>query len=137
MSGMSSVILVFAAAALYWGSGMGINPAWSTWVDALVPARIRAPYFSRHTRVTQFATLTGFVVGGLSLQAGAWTDERLTAFGVIFLLAAVCRLASAACFASQSEALPASPGHGISMREFCGRVRDSANGRLLFYLLSG
>jgi predicted MFS family arabinose efflux permease len=137
LAGTGGAVLVFGAAAVYWGAGLGINPAWSTWVETLVPARIRAPYFSRRTRVTQFATLLGFVIGGVSLQAGAWSDTRLTAFAGIFLLAAVCRLASAACFAGQSERLPlTNPGRNVSLRDFCGRMRHSANGRLLFYLLA-
>jgi MFS family permease len=137
LAGSMNTLALFAVAAVYWGAGMGTSPSWSTWVDTLVPERIRAPYFSRRTRVGQIATLAGFVIGGVSLQVGAWSDRRLTAFGFVFLLASVCRFVSAACLASQSEPRPLANGHrSVSMREFFGRFRHSAGGRLLFYLLA-
>src|SRR5262249_14687177 len=41
LSGSASVTAVFAAAALYWGAGLATNGAWNTWVETLVPTRIR------------------------------------------------------------------------------------------------
>ena len=137
LMGHMNVVAVFAVAAVYWGSGLAINPAWSTWVDTMVPQRIRARYFSRRTRVGQFATLSGFVLGGVSLQIGASSNRQLIAFALIFLLASMCRFISAACFAGQSEHRPLAPGQcHVSLRNFFGRFRQSPSGRLLVYLLS-
>lgn len=135
--GRLPVWAMFACAAVYWGSGLGTSPSWSTWIDTLVPARIRAPYFSRRTRTNQIATLGGFVVGGFSLQAAKAADWRLQAFALMFLIAAVCRFASMAMLARHSELHPLSNGHRhVSMREFLSRFRCAQDGRLLVYLLS-
>lgn len=127
---------MFALAAVYWGAGMGTSAAWSTWVDTLIHERMRAPYFSRRTRFNQLATLTGFVVGGVSLQIGAAYDERLWAFSLLLFLAAACRFASTALLAIQSEPQQFSDTHlDVSMGEFVRRFRQAGDGRLLMYLL--
>jgi predicted MFS family arabinose efflux permease len=103
----------------------------------LVPARLRTSYFARRTRLGQLALLLGFVLGGLSLQAGAWLDCRLSVFALLFLLAATFRFVSAALLASQSEPPQrGKPHRQVPMREFFVRLRKTSDGRLLFYLLS-
>lgn len=133
--GTIGVFALFVAASIYWGCGLATSPAWSTWAERLVPGRIRAHYFARRTRVAQFATLLGFVLGGIALQIGAGYDRRLLAFAGLFLLAAIGRLISVACLASQSESRPLGVYRQVSLREFFVRMRNSASGRLLFYLL--
>jgi MFS family permease len=137
LAGSMSVWAMFAVAAVYWGAGMGSSAAWNTWVDTLVPRRIRAHYFARRTRISQIATLVGFLIGGIALQLGAWADRRLWAFACLFLVAAICRCSSAALLAGQSEPPPRLDGHRrVSMSEFFRRFRTAGDGRLLFYLLS-
>ena len=137
LAGHLPVLPVFAVAAWYFGSGMGTSPAWSAWVDALVPPRIRPRYFARRTRVGQFATLAGFVVAGVSLQAGAWANNRLTVFATLFLIAGLCRAASTWLLASQSEpAAGIGDERRVSLAEFFRRCQSSAEGRLLFYFLA-
>ena len=135
VEGTIGVFALFAAASVYWGCGLATSPAWSTWAERLVPGRIRAHYFACRTRVAQFATLLGFVLGGVALQIGASYDRRLLAFAGLFLLAAIGRLISVACLASQSESRPLGADRQVSLREFFARIRHSASGRLLFYLL--
>lgn len=60
-------------AAVYWGSGLAIGPAWNTWMGALVPRPLRAHFFAYRTRMMQLAVLAGFVVGGCLLQ---WASHR-------------------------------------------------------------
>jgi MFS family permease len=135
--GQLPVLVMFALAAVYWGSGLGTATAWSTWVEKLVPARLRTNYFSRRTRFNQIATLGGFLLGGFSLQWGAAHGQALTVFAVLFLLAALARLTSTLFLASQSEPEPIPNGHRhVSMLEFFRRFRHSGDGRLLVYLLS-
>jgi MFS family permease len=127
----------FAMAAVYWAAGLGTSPAWSTWVGTLVPAQIRASYFSRRTRVNQIATLAGFVAGGLSLQWGAANDRLLAVFAVLFLAASMCRLVSTSLLARQSEPEPLPDGQRhVPLGEFVRRFRGAGDGRLLVYLLS-
>lgn len=136
-AGEMSTLTVFAVVAVYWGAGLGISAAWNTWVDTLVPARIRAPYFARRTRAGQLALLLGFVAAGVSLQVGASAEKGLLVFALLFLTAAICRFVSAGFLASQSEPVPRPDGHRhVSMREFFARFRNASDGRLLLYLLS-
>ncbi len=137
LAGSMSVGAMFAVAAVYWGAGMGSSAAWNTWIDTVVPRRIRASYFARRTRISQIATLVGFVAGGIALQWGDWADQRLWAFAGLFALAGICRSSSAAFLAGQSEPPPHLDGHRrVSIREFFRRFRTAGDGRLLFYLLS-
>ncbi len=34
------LLVAFAAAAVYWGAGLGTSPAWNTWVSTIIPARV-------------------------------------------------------------------------------------------------
>ncbi len=135
--GRMPAIVVFAVAALYFGAGLGTSSAWNTWVDTLVPGRIRARYFAGRTRLAQMATLGGFVGGGVTLQIGAWYGQQLLAFAVVFAAAGICRSASAALLASQSEPRPrVEGGRRVPMRELLWRFRHSGENRLLIYFLT-
>ena len=87
---------LFAVASVYWGSGLGTNPAWNTWVGTIVPMRLRARYFARRTRFSQIGVLAGFILAGVGLQYGQRVGQLLDVFGFVFLAAGLCRLASAA-----------------------------------------
>lgn len=128
--------LIFVIAAVYWGSGMATGPAWNTWVGRIVPARLRAPFFARRTRISQAAVLAGFLAAGFSLQAGASWGRPLLAFAGIFALAGVCRSISVAFLASQREDVaPTTPPRRVPVGEFIARVIRPGDGRLLLYLL--
>ena len=133
--GTIPVWLLFILAAVYWGSGMASGPAWTSWVDTLIPHRLRACYFGRRARVAQAATLVGFAGGGLWLAYGDWLGEPLAAFAILFAVAAFCRLASAKLLSGQSE--PRRPGRlptTASIGSVIRQVRDGGDGRLLVYL---
>jgi MFS family permease len=101
--GQLPVAILFLLAAVYWGSGMASGPAWTSWVDTIIPQRIRAAYFGRRARFCQAATLVGFAGGGLWLEFGETLGAPLTAFAILFLVAAGCRSISAVLLLSQSE----------------------------------
>jgi MFS family permease len=129
--------LVFAAAALYWGFGMGTGPAWNTWVTTLVPARRRARFFARRNRLGQGALLAGILAGGSILDRLGPPHGPLGVFALLFGTATLARLVSAAFLARQSEPLPLSGNHRtLTPREFLGRLRSRADGALLLYLLA-
>ncbi len=133
--GTIPVSLLFILAAVYWGSGMASGPAWTSWVDTLIPNRLRAYYFGRRARVAQAATLLGFAAGGLWLAYGDWLGAPLAAFAILFAVAGVCRLASAILLSGQSE--PRRPGRlptAASIGSAIRQVRDGGDGRLLVYL---
>jgi len=129
--------LVFLAATIYWGAGLATTPAWNTWIGTIVPGKVRARYFARRTRVSQACVLLGFVLGGITLQAGMAWDRRLAAFAALFLVASICRFVSACFLARQSEPVP--PGkrqRDVPLRDLWARLRRGNDGRLLVYLLA-
>jgi MFS family permease len=47
--GAIPTLLLFAVVSMYWAAGFASGPAWTTWIETLVPARIRERYFARRT----------------------------------------------------------------------------------------
>src|SRR5262249_22217027 len=121
--------------AVYWGSGMASGPAWTSWVDTLVPGRLRARYFGHRARLAQAATVIGFAGGGMWLAYGESIGAPLEAFAILFAIAAICRFTSAKVLAGQSE-----PRHPLrlhsatNLRGVVRRIREAGDGRLLAYL---
>ncbi|MBI3865834.1 MAG: MFS transporter [Planctomycetia bacterium] len=128
---------VFASVALYWGAGLGAGPAWNTWMETVVPFRVRAPFFAMRTRFGQAGTLLGFLAGGAALQYGKHSGHVLEAFAVIFALAAVCRSLSARFLSRQSESVAVhAEQKQVTLRELCSRIRGGSSERLLLYFLA-
>ena len=129
--------VVFLVASLYWGAGLGAGPAWNTWIETVVPWRVRAPFFAWRTRLSQTGVLVGFVGGGLSLQYGKDAGKPLVAFAVIFAVAAFCRFLSARYLSFHSEPkLPSNHQKHVSLGELIGRIREGRSERLLLYFLA-
>lgn len=101
--GSIPTFLLFLAAAVYWGAGQATVPVWNTWVEALIPSKIRAPYFACRTRLAQFGMLLGVIGGGLALHFGRESGVELSVFGVTLLLAGAARFASSRCLAAQTD----------------------------------
>jgi MFS family permease len=128
--------LVFVAASLYWGSGLAAGPVWNTWMEAVIPTRIRARFFAARVRLNQAAVMAAFMFGGLVLHLSSGSAAAIWAFATLFALAALSRFSSAAFLASQSE-----PESGwdvdsdMGLMQTVQRLRDSADTRLLAYLV--
>lgn len=88
---------LLAATSVYWSAGMASVPAWTSWTATLVPARLRTAYFAQRARLGQVAVLIAFVAGGLVLRAEDAHRAALAGFTILFAVAAVARLVSAAC----------------------------------------
>lgn len=127
-------------AAIYWGSGLGTGPAWNTWQGTVVPRSIRTHFFARRARLQQIATLIGFVSGGFALEYGRRSESASTQayiFAGLFATAAICRLLSTACLASQSEPTPIPAGvRWLSWRETWQRASSGSTGRLLLFAVA-
>jgi MFS family permease len=135
------VMLVFALAAVYWGSGMAASPVWNAWVGTLLPERIRARYFARRSLFCQAGVLAGFLAGGAALEASGPDHRRLESFALLFLVAAAARSASVWCLSRQGDPLPpadAPSGSPPAMRfrQLTGALVRYGNGRTLVYLLA-
>lgn len=133
--GSLSTVALFAAVSLYWGAGLATGPAWNTWVEDLVPGRIRANYFACRTRLAQAGVLIGLIGAGIALQSGRAGGFEMKIFGGMFLTATAARFISSRCLAAQNE-----PSRG-RVRELVGRRGETSlkmtdsNRRLLAYLM--
>jgi len=94
---------LFGAMAAYWGAGMATSPAWNAWVGALVPRERRAHFFAHRSRLSQVALLLAILSAAVILEGGDAARRPLAAFALLFAVAALSRLASAAFLARQSE----------------------------------
>jgi len=128
-------LVVYLAAGMYWGAGMGAGPAWNTWMDGLVPKRIRARFFSRRSRATQVGVMGGLFLGGVILDAAKHLGHPLLGFVVLFVIGAIARTTSARLLTLQSEPFPPQQGEAIlAGRDLWRRVRNGPEGHLLVYL---
>jgi MFS family permease len=136
--GRIDLVWIFLAAVAYWGSGMAAGPAWNTWVDDLVPTRIRPRFFAARNRAQQAMLFVGLTAGGALLH---WQSQRggapLPVFAALFVAAGAARLLSARLLARQSEPHPELPETREStLRGFLGGLRGTSQGRLLRHLLA-
>jgi MFS family permease len=139
--------LLFAVASLYWAVNLGAAPAWNTWMGALIPKRIRAPYFGFRSRLYQLCTLGALLLGGLILALGdparaerifgatlsADTTHIMGSFAIVFSLAGLSRLWSVWFLKGHSEvaSMNVRQHKRVDWWEFLGRVRRSPDGRVL------
>lgn len=135
--GHAAVGLVFVAATMYWGAGLATGPAWNTWIEGLVPRRVRTRFFAGRVRISQVCILIGFVAGGFSLQSGKLGGHALLAFGMIFLVSAASRFASAWLLARQREPLRHRlQERYVTVRQLMSGEKSEAGAKLLAYLFA-
>lgn len=127
--------LLFAVVTVYWFSGMAAGPAWNTWMVSLVPSGLRPKYFARRSRFAQFGLLIGLMTGGFLLHFAKSMNHELTAFAVLFMFSAFCRLASAFCLSRQSVSRAVCKQNHISVKALVERFRSGSDGRLVGFLL--
>ncbi len=139
LMGMISPFVAMFVATIYWGAGLGTGPAWNTWQGTLIPRAIRTHFFARRARLQQIATLTGFLIGGFSLEYGRQSNATTQAwlFAALFGTAAVCRGLSTWCLGAQSEPTPIPPGvRWLTWRETWQRASSGSTGRLLLFAVA-
>jgi MFS family permease len=129
---------IFLGAAAYWGFGMAAGPAWNTWVDDLVPTRIRPRFFAARNRALQATLFVALAAAGALLQWRSGTpDGGLGVFALLFLVACAARIVSSRLLARQSEPHPELPEtRQVTLRAFLMSLRGTAQGRLLRHLLA-
>ena len=124
---------VFIPATMYWAAGLATGPAWNTWVEQLVPQRIRSGFFAGRSRMCHVGVLLGLISGGLLLRWSVAEDLTLSVFSVLFGVGALGRFISAIMLARQTEVLhsatSAIPGTNSSIASKPDRI--SARDRLL------
>ncbi|MCA9064559.1 MAG: MFS transporter, partial [Planctomycetaceae bacterium] len=95
---------VFIPATVYWAAGLATGPAWNTWVEQLVPHRIRSGFFARRSRLSHIGVLTGLISGGLMLRWSASMDNTIGIFALMFAIGSGGRFVSALMLARQTQA---------------------------------
>jgi len=96
---------IFIPATLYWAAGLATGPAWNTWVEQLVPQRIRSGFFAGRSRMCHIGVLLGLISGGLLLRWSVAANSTVTVFSVLFGVGALGRFISAAMLARQTEVI--------------------------------
>jgi len=94
---------IFIPATLYWAAGLSTGPAWNTWVEYLVPQKIRSGFFARRSRMCHIGVLLGLISGGLFLRWSVAHDMTVAVFAVLFGIGAIGRYVSAGMLARQTE----------------------------------
>ena len=107
---------VFIPATLYWAAGLSTGPAWNTWVEYLVPGKIRSGFFARRSRLCHVGVLLGLISGGLFLRWSVAHDMTVAVFAVLFGIGAIGRFVSAAMLARHTETTQA-PSHQESFSD--------------------
>lgn len=127
---------VFTLVSLYWAAAWSVGPAWNTWMDSIVPSRVRATYFSRRTalcNVLQWATM---MLASWILAQGQRQGITLPIFSSLFAVAGCARLAGAYCMARQSEPLPLPPNYRVlGFRQSYEKIHNNPKAKPLIYLL--
>ncbi|WP_202921568.1 MFS transporter [Anatilimnocola aggregata] len=132
----ASVWWIYFAATVYWFAGLSGGPSWNTWIETIIPKRIRTKFFACRTRTGQAFTLLGFASGGLILHWAKSQGLVLHAFCAILFVAATCRLISGLALLCQSE-----PNRGrisdrhVPIRQLFASTAKNG-GTLVWYLLA-
>lgn len=129
-AGASSPGLLLLAVSVYQAFGQLAGALWSSWYGDLVPAMVRGRFFSTRSRVVHLCTFLALISGGLLLQhaepgGGPASGGTGSGFLVLFLLAGLARLVSAALLLASPEPHFARPPAGGSVL----RHLRSAEGR--------
>lgn len=106
LTGRSSPATLIASACLYHTFGQAAGTGWGPWFGEIVPEAVRGDYFSRRTGFVHAFTFVGLVVAGAVLhqiEPPAEAGGGGSGFALIFALAALFRLASAALLATSWE----------------------------------
>jgi hypothetical protein len=136
LAGRLSLGVLFPTLALYWAAGFSAGSAWNSWMVGLVPARLRAPFFARRSRLSQVTLSVSLLGGGALLHVLAGRGAALWGFGLLFGLAALSRAASARFLARQSDTVPDPAIDGQSPSVLFQTLACGPSGRLFAYLLA-
>ncbi|MBX3168964.1 MAG: hypothetical protein KF760_16265 [Candidatus Eremiobacteraeota bacterium] len=136
MLGHMPLWAVFMLVSLYWAAAWSVGPAWNTWMDSIVPARVRATYFSRRTALCNLLQWSTMMLASWMIARGEQHGLAQQIFAGLFALAGCARLAGAYCYAHQSEPIPLPPNFRVlGFRQSLDKIRHNPKARPLLYLL--
>jgi hypothetical protein len=89
--------------SLYWSGGLATSPVWNTWIEFLIPGRIRKQFLAARMRTSQVVMLLAMPAAGLAIQASSRSGYELFCFGALLLAAAGSRYYSTYMLGRKSE----------------------------------
>jgi len=92
ITGTVSLTALLLISSLYWAGGLASGPAWNTWIESIVPSKVRPRYFAKRSRISQSTTLIGLVGGGLLLQYAQARNQVMLGFMCLFATAGIFRV---------------------------------------------
>ena len=117
----SGVLVLTALVTLYYATGAMLTPIWGSLMGDLVAESWRGRYFARRNQFVTIITFAALVAGGAVLHAtDAWA-RPLYGFAVIFMVAMLARLRSAAMLGTMLE--PAPEQHGLRL-DLLGALKE-------------
>lgn len=130
-----SFTLIFIIASIYWVAVFSTGAIWNTWINSLIPLRIRSGYFSKRNAISHFCVLVGLSVGGILLQIFTKSSLLMTTYFGIFLLAFLLRINSIYWLTQQTEsAVSRLVQKPPSLREIIRKNFHSQFGHLITFM---
>lgn len=127
---------LFALVSLYWAAGWSVGPAWNTWMDSVIPERLRAIFFARRNAFCMLVQWATMMAASLALYLGQREGTVLAVFAWLFALAGVARLCSAWSMRRQSEPIRLPDNYRVlDLREAYGKIKGNPKARPLLYML--
>ncbi len=134
--GVINIALLFACATLYWAMGLATGPAWNAWMERIVPRTVRRKFFAHRTSYMQIALFASLLLSGLTLQYASNHHHAVTAFIILFGIAASARLLSSYLhFRISDSPWDEATYRIIPFSEMLNRVDRAKEMRLLLFIL--
>lgn len=121
-----ALALLLGVVAVSWVLQNLASPAWTAWMNDLVPTGMRARYFSRRSLLIGLFSLVAAPLAGHMLDVGEKALGPATAFGILFLVAGVFGVADGIALFRQPEPEPQSAGERptLNAEYFTGPFRN-------------
>lgn len=131
-----SLLVIFSLASLYWAAGWSVGPAWNTWMDSVIPGRLRARFFARRNAFCMLVQWATMMAASGALYLGQQQGYVLTIFAGLFIIAGFARLYSAYSMRRQSQPLALPPGYQVlGLGRVYEEIRANPQARPLLYML--
>jgi hypothetical protein len=128
--------LIFGLVSFYWAAGWSVGPAWNTWMDSVVPARLRARFFSRRNAFCEFVKWSTMMAATLTMRGAQQSGATVALFAGLFIVAGLARLVSAYCMWNQSEPVPLPKNYKVlGFRAAYKQIAGNPKARPLIYML--
>lgn len=106
--------------SMYWGSALGLSPAWSSWIGSLTENVPRGRYFALRSQIANGALLFASGSAGYAMQHFQVVNLTHHGFVTMFLIAFVARVISLILLSCKYDP-PSTAAEGITFIKF---IRD-------------